>query len=552
MANKLIPSLKSELNKLYLTKTGIFSEELLEYEDGKQFKNPWHINIIYDILDNILTQEPAWTDKKGMVHVGKIIFNRMGKINRLVSMALPRNHAKSTVVSVNWPIKKLYENPNERFVIGSNVSSQASSFLRETVSHLERGTKLKETMGDLKPQIPETWTDHSIIINRTTKKKDPSISTVGTGGAVLSKRCDIGILDDLLNPDNTRTEEGRQKTKFWVDNVFKPTIEPKTGRFIIIGTLWYEGDYLDDCLKNETFDIQLILRCYVKDSKLGIGSNHELALDIRDIFSDEVIEAYDINADTGVLWPDRFPDKELQLIKANIGSTSFNRQYMNIIISDETSLIKSPWIEQCADRSRILIPRYNPSSSNLGSLVIATGVDLAISENSLADYTSITTTAKTRENKFVVLHHQRGHWSPAEIRNRIKGENDNFHPSVILVEDNGFQASLVKDMKLISTAPIRGFTTTGEKFDDFVGINSLAVYLENKQMILPANPSDVDTVEWFNLIRDQMLRFPSGHTGDDLMSLWFSITGLRNLSNNQPRAVKIKGGSMYRAVMVRG
>ncbi len=38
--------------------THTFSEELLEYEGSNRYKNPWHIRIIYDLLDNILTQDP--------------------------------------------------------------------------------------------------------------------------------------------------------------------------------------------------------------------------------------------------------------------------------------------------------------------------------------------------------------------------------------------------------------------------------------------------------------------------------------------------------------
>jgi hypothetical protein len=553
MANNLQETAKDEVKELYLNSTNVFSSELLEYENGKRFNNPWHIQIGYALVDGYLTQEPSYTDKDGKVHIGKIIFNREQKVNRLVAMAWPRNHAKSTAISVHYPLRRLYKDNNLRILIGSNTSSQASSFLREGKSHLDRGDILVDKLGRLKPDMPEKWADNAIIINRHTKKKDPSISTVGTGGATLSKRCDIGILDDLLNPENVKTEEARTKTKFWVDNVFRPTIEPNTGEFIIIGTLWYEGDYLDECLQNPTFDVRLTLRCYIKDSKLGVGSEHEEALDIREVFSDEVIEVYGIDASSGVLWPERFPDLELQKIKASIGSVSFNRQYMNIIISDETSIIKSAWIDKCKDKSRILLPRYIVSESNLGIISTAVGVDLAVSEETIADWTSITALAQTKENKYVPLGHKRGHWSPAETRSQIKGFDENFRPQIIMVENNAFQNSLVKDMKATTTAPIKGFTTTGEKFDEYIGINSMAVCLENEQFVLPCSPEDLETITWFNNIRDQMLKFPSGHTGDDLMSLWFAFVGLRSLIGSEVASVKVRtGSSIYRPVMPRG
>lgn len=99
-----------------------FSEGLLEYEGNKRYSNPWHIRIIYDLLDNFLTQDPA---------TGKIIINKTGKVNRKIVIEVPRNHGKSTAVSVNWTLKELYRDSNQRIVICSNTLAQASAFLRE-------------------------------------------------------------------------------------------------------------------------------------------------------------------------------------------------------------------------------------------------------------------------------------------------------------------------------------------------------------------------------------------------------------------------------------
>ena len=50
-----------------------------------------------------------------------------------------------------------------------------------------------------------------------------------------------------------------------------------------------------------------------------------------------------------------------------------------------------------------------------------------------------------------------------------------------------------------------------------------------------------------------MLKFPSGHTGDDLMSLWFAFVGLRSLEDNPVEAIAVaKGTSMYHGVRARG
>ena len=156
------------------------------------------------------------------------------------------------------------------------------------------------------------------------------------------------------------------------------------------------------------------------------------------------------------------------------------------------------------------------------------------------------TVAKRNDNKYVVLNRVKGHWSPSETRQNIRGQAERFKPSLILVEDNAYQQALVKDMQDETTLPIKGFTTTGEKYDEEVGINSLAVTVENGQWIFPADPRDPATVDFYQELKEEMLKFPSGHTGDNLAALWFAFTALRSLKGKDVKSVKMSG--MYRSV----
>lgn len=463
----------------------------------------------------------------------------------------PRGHAKSTVISINTPLWLMGNNPNIRIVIVSNTASQADSFLRSIKTVVERDEKYKAVFGNLMPRHPEKWTNSEIIINRNTKEKDPTISTVGTGGAILSKRADVIIADDILNKDNTRTEEQRKKVKEWFNDILMPVLDPVTGRIFVAGTAFNLEDLYHDIIKNDiTFDVKFKYRAIIRepDDK-----------DIWDKYHDTLLlsgkekanEFYKNNeekmlAGSKVLWPERWSYKRLFDEKLSVGTRSFNLMYQNEAVSDETAVIREEWVEKCKDENRSLIYSYDPSVSDLGQIVIAQGVDLAISESERADYNVIMTVAKLRDNKYIILNREKGHWSPAEIRKNIIGQAERFKPSIILVEDNAFQQSLVKDMQAETVLPIRGFTTTGEKFDEEIGINSLAVTLENGQWILPANPRDIKTAEFYRELKEEMLQFPSGHTGDTLMSLWFCFTALRSISSNQ--VVRVSSVGMYRGV----
>lgn len=517
-----------------------FSQELLEYEEEKRYKNPWHIKVIYDLLDNFLTQNPI---------TGKIIINKVGKVNRKIVIECPRNHAKSTAVSVNWALKELYRDSNQRIVICSNALSQASAFLREQKAHIERGDKLNQVMGALMPRYPEKWTDTSIIVNRTTKKKDPSVSTTGTGGAVLSKRADIVILDDLLNPENTRTPEAREKVRFWVNNVLRPVLEPKTSRQVVIGTVWYRGDYLDESMQDPSFDVRLQLRAFVKDSKTGVGSSQDYAMDIREIFDDEVIETYGIDASSGALWSDRWPESELLAEKEGSGSVAFNRQYMNIVISEETQIIKTEWLE---DAKRLgtdytFLPLYEVSRCPYGSLTITQGWDLAISQSARADWTVGVTLGRDDNGNIYLLNIERGKFTPAETRNKIITQAALFKPSKIKVETVAFQEAIRRDLADTTDLPIEGYTTGGEKYDEYVGINSVGVLFENRKIVLPYS-SDLTEAE--KKLIDQFVYECEAfgaetHTGDILVAFWLAINGLRDLQNRGQEVIMVNAVGFY-------
>lgn len=519
-----------------------FSEELLEYEEKTRYVNPWHISVIYDVLDNILTQDPV---------SGKIIFNSdpERRINRKIAIECPRNHAKSTAVSVNWTTKETYRDQNLRIVIASNVLSQASSFLREVKSHLERGEELIKVMGSIVPKYPEKWTDTQIIVVRTTKKKDPTISTTGTGGAVLSKRADVLIFDDLLNPDNTRTPEARVKVRFWVDNVAKPVLEPNTGRLIVIGTVWYNDDYLDESMKDPTFDVRLQLRALIKDSKTGEGSDHEYAMDIRDVFADDVIEQYGINAKEGVLWPERWPMSELLREKESMGSVAFNRQYLNVVISEETQIIKTEWLTK-AKRAGMLdtfLAKYDVATCPYGPLRIVTGWDLAISQSVRADWTVGVTLGRQSDSRIRVVNITRGRFTPAETRKAIGNDYVNFKPVKVIVENVAYQESLRRDMADYTDIPIEGYTTGGEKFDEDIGVNSVGVLFENEKIILPYNfEKDPEMKELIDRLVSECESFGlDNHTGDILMALWFAIIGLRSLETAQEIVTTVSSKGFY-------
>lgn len=229
-----------------------------------------------------------------------------------------------------------------------------------------------------------------------------------------------------------------------------------------------------------------------------------------------------------------------------MGSLAYNRQYQNTIISAETCPFQMEWIAEAKNKGRKmrLISRFDPVTYQFKNVIVMGGMDLAISQKETADYTVLLTIGGLENGTRVLLNVERGHFSPAEQRDLILNQFERFNHQRIVVENNAYQKTLEKDMIQYTAVPVTGYTTGGEKFSEDLGINSLAILFENGKFILPYDRSDPRTIKLVDILVDQMLKFPMGHTGDDLMALWFANTALRQIEMERIDDVSSLVGSM--------
>jgi len=455
-------------------------------------------------------------------------------------IAAPRSHAKSTCLSVNYPLQEIARNRNIRILIVSNALDQAQMFLREIKARITQDDNYKVYAGELMARYPEKWTDREIIVARDDLTlKDPTVSVVGMGGTILARRADIIICDDVLNQENTRTPEQRKKVKQWFYEVLLPVLEPG-GRLIYIGTVWHPEDLLNELLKDPSFDFRKRYKAIISDSKrrdLWDTWVELLQSDAED--SKEKAEKFlkkhkkEMYEGVKVLWKERVPYYELYLLR-KVNSIAFAKMYQNEVMSSEDQKFKEEWIERAKEMgANYRLVRAIPEGLDLR--VITQGVDLAVSEKDSADDNVDLTLAKLPDNRFIILNIERGKFSPAGMRQLVKEQFLNFKPRQIKVENVAYQEAMRRDLADMNL-PVKGYATGGEKFDEFIGIDTLAVLMENGRLILPYDKSDPRTINLIDQLVDEMRQWGSaGHTGDSLMALWFAYTAMRD----------IEGGSGY-------
>jgi hypothetical protein len=133
----------------------------------------------------------------------------------------------------------------------------------------------------------------------------------------------------------------------------------------------------------------------------------------------------------------------------------------------------------------------------------------------------------------VILNIECGKYSPAHWRKLLVKQFQGFRHDRRVVETVAYQRALLRDMENMNM-PLVGYSTGGEKYDPFVGVESLAVLFENGRIVIPSDPTDPRTYTLAQRLVDGLRQFPYGHTDDVVMALWFAYIAMRDLMAEQP------------------
>lgn len=264
----------------------------------------------------------------------KELYSMVTKEKRLV-LAAPRGFAKSTVVSVIYPIWLVCTMFKKNILIISASESLAVEMLRKIKMELERNELLNAIYGSMKT---EKWAENHIITNTGV-----TIMAKGAGAQIRGFRPDCVILDDIETDESVESEEQRKKLKDWLFKACLNTLVPE-GQFIMVGSVISVLSILNELLLDDNRWTKRRYKAY-KNGVQEPGNE---------------------------LWASLWNHDRLQQRKLEIGSFRFSSEFMNDPISDETAPIKPNQI------------RYWEQLPTQLSLTII--VDPAYSEDSKADF----------------------------------------------------------------------------------------------------------------------------------------------------------------------
>lgn len=482
-------------------------------------------------------------------------------LNKKIAVTLPRGHGKSTHISVGYPLSKIAENHNLRILLISSTATISKSFMTEIIGHIEKNEMYKAYSKWVDPlhkgvvpkmknyqKAKENWAGDSIIIDREDLNlKDPTINAVGLFGSILSKRADIIICDDVVNQENSNTEEQRQKTIDWIYTTVLPVLVPG-GIFIYLGNTWHQDDLVSKLLKDPQFDYRKRLPAIQTEATrqdlwqqwASILLNDAKTVDDRRLEAELFYQDKKKDMDEGVqlLWPERFAYRDLYLMRLANGY-AFSRMYQCDPSNRPNQKFRDEWLEEACKRGKGL-RLQDDERDGLIMEMTTFGLDLAISLEDGSDDTALVILDKVkfgndliRPGDYVIRNIWRGKMTPNDVRNMVKAKNDSIRPLGIRVESVAYQEAMVRDLGEMGI-PVRGYHTGGEKMDPEIGVNSLAIVAELGKLVLPYDNTDARTIQLISQLMNEMRSFGDGsHTGDSLMSFWFAFSEMRDLQGTR-------------------
>ncbi len=317
-----------------------------------------------------------------------------------IHIELPRGHLKSWIVTKGWAIQQMLRNPDTRILIVNATEDNAVKFMRTTERYLGQGSLLEKVYGRFESPI---WNQNEFVIRQRTQNLDaPTMMAAGLQKTLTSQHYDVIIADDLVEPDNSRTKEQREKVHDFYLSLFD-LLEPQ-GRLVVIGTRYHQDDLYARILEENQ---------------------------IHGNWSVFIRSCYDSNGD--VLFPEKFSQAQLDDIKKK-SFYHFSTQYLNNPIDPENADFKADWIKN-----------YDPTSPHPASLYLT--IDPAISLSRDADFTAMVVAGMFSDRKIRVVDYLRRRLVPSDLVDAIFELVKKWRLHRVGIETFAFQKTLKYDIQ---------------------------------------------------------------------------------------------------------
>ena len=318
----------------------------------------------------------------------------------------PRESGKSITWSTETPVYEFLKNYNSAGLLVTASDALSKTYTRAIVDTMKMNPLLIRDFKsnwwfDMK-KGREGFSAHEIFLKRTIIRREPSFMTAGVGKAIIGYHPDYGILDDIIQSEDSRSAVSGDKLRDWFREVLFPM---QMKRLYVIGTRKGPTDIYDFFKKRGIFKIstrKALNRIPKYESKLDEDGKRYIIIkeDLTPLEKREL-----------VYWPQKYTLEDLLLIREVIGAEAFSGEFQNDPIPATGRTFLKEWleyynyydlIESDLFRGASLYTAYDPGGTS-----------------ERADYNAIVTIALIL-GKIYVLDVKYGHWRPEQAIKKIE------------------------------------------------------------------------------------------------------------------------------------
>lgn len=414
----------------------------------------------------------------------------------------PRDHSKTTSFAQNYTIWRLFMEPESTVMLVTSSASIAETSMRVIASIIKTDDTLKKYFGNLYPDKPSKWTNTEIVVERKPGVAHASVIALGVNSAILSRRANYIIADDIVRDDEVQLVQQRERLKDWIHGVLIGVSEPED-QVGFIGTKKHAADYYSDLELNE----QYFYRRY------------------------DAIQEERQDGSWATLWPSKWSEKALRNKKALIGSYEFNRNYRNIAMGREDSPFPLEWLEECKDYKLPIIWAYPHQEVGIKKVI---SVDLSAGTGH-GSYFVAMVVALLPGGHYAVLNMKRSNNLdfPSQVR-AVSDLIEDFNPDCVVVETNAYQRAMYDTLVLkYPNINIESHVTGKNKNSPTEGLPMIQPIVEDKRLHLPyANDS---AAAMSDIIIDELHTVLVARFTDTVMALWFAVKWLGQFAKIETR-----------------
>lgn len=408
------------------------------------------------------------------------------QLNRVVTrdcrrllVALPPRNLKSIMVSVVWVAWCLGREPRLNFVCVSYSNELSAKHARDTRAIMQAPW--------YKRLFPRT------ILSRNRSAAHDFETTAGggrlatsIGGTLTGRGGDIIIIDDPLKPDEANSDTSRTAVNEWFHATLASRLnDKKRGAIITVMQRLHQYDLAGMLQESGEWD----------ELSLPAIADDDIAVPLTGgrSYLRKAGEA---------LHPSREPVRELEKIKASVGSVIFAAQYQQQPVPAEGNLIKADWLQTY---------QGNPVSDVAGGQTVQSW-DTASKDGLFNDY-SVCVTAFVRGKDIYILDVLRRRLEFPDLKKEVIARARAFRAGVLLIEDAASGTQLLQTLLAEQPTGVPHPIAQKPEGDKKSRVAGVSTMIESGQLKLPT------AATWLAEFKAEVLAFPSSRFDDQVDAL---------------------------------